>query len=33
MHLSSKSDFSPSGFNQMLLFIHDAIHHEQKDFM
>lgn len=33
MSLSSKSDMSPLGFNNLLMFIHDSIHHEQKEFM
>ena len=33
MNISSNSHLSPRGFNQLLLFIHDAIFNEQKDFM
>ena len=33
MNLSSKSDMSPFGFNQLLMFIHDSIHFEQKEYM
>lgn len=33
MALSSKSEMSPRGFNNLLMFIHDSIHHEQKDIM
>jgi fused-like protein len=33
MNISSKSDLSPSGFNKILLFVHDMVAHEQKEFM
>ena len=33
MNISSKSDISPTGFLKILLFIHDSIHNEQKEFM
>jgi hypothetical protein len=33
MNISSKSDVSPSGFIKMLMFIHDEIQNEQKEFM
>lgn len=33
MNISSKSDLSPIGFNQILQFIHDSVLNEQKEFM
>ena len=33
MTISSKSDLSPTGFVKILLFIHDSIANEQKEFM
>lgn len=33
MNISSKSDISPAGFIKMLIFIHDVIQNEQKEFM
>jgi len=33
MNISSKSDLSPKGFNQMIEFIHDAIANEDTAFM
>jgi len=33
MNISSKSDLSPNGFVKILLYIHDSIANEQKEFM
>ena len=33
MNVSSKSELSPTGFNALLTFIHDAIANEQREFM
>ena len=33
MNISSKSDLSPTAFIKILLYIHDSIVNEQKEFM
>ena len=33
MNICSKRDVSPNGFIKMLMFIHDEIQNEQKEFM